>query len=191
MHYSLTRGFGKLVIKELFEVDHKMLELKARVDDPKTVRRKLTSLKAQTIGTFKQNDVYFEVPRGRLKLREVEGNNETELIYYEREDVANPKLDAVCILKIQEGASLKTLLKRLLKTSVTVKKNREIYRYQGTLIHLDTVEKLGTFIEFERETSSESQIIRKNRQVLEKLIEKLEIKSKNLEKLSYGDLVRT
>ena len=69
-----------MVIKALFEVDHKMLELKARVDDPKVVRRKLTSLKAQHMGTFRQNDVYFEVPRGRLKLREVEGNNETELI---------------------------------------------------------------------------------------------------------------
>ncbi len=179
-----------MVVKAIFETEHKMLELKARVDDQEIFRRKLTSLKAQYMGMFRQDDVYFEVPKGRLKLREIKGK-QTELIYYEREDVANPKLDAVCILKIQEPASLKTLIKRLLKTRATVKKTREIYQYQGTLIHLDVVENLGTFIEFERKTSSDAQTISRNRQVLKNLIEKLEIKSKNLEKLSYGDLVRT
>jgi predicted adenylyl cyclase CyaB len=125
----------------------------------------------------------------------VEGNNETDLIYYERADVPNPKLDAVCILKIQEGASLKTLLKRLLKTNVTVEKNREIYHYQGSeirskyryvQIHLDNVKDLGFFLEFELKSSDRT--VKKDKQVLRSLMNKFGIHSSQLVKWSYADL---
>jgi adenylate cyclase class 2 len=167
-----------------------MVELKAKVDNLDVVRRKLTVLGIKRIGTFRQIDVYFEVPEGRLKLREVEGNNKAELIYYERENIAGPKKDDVFILKAQEPEVFKNILKRLLKINAIVKKIREIYQYQGTQIHLDKVEKLGNFVEFERKTSANAQAIKKNRQILEKLMEKLGINSENLEKLSYSDLIQ-
>ena len=166
------------------------MELKAKVEDLNVVRGKLTSLGAQHIGTFRQVDVYFDVPEGRLKLREVEDDNEGELIYYQRENIAEPKRSDVFILKVQEPAFLKTLLGRLLKIRATVEKVREIYRYRGTQIHLDRVKKLGTFLEFERETSADAQAIRNNQQVLKKLMEKLGISSESLEELSYSDLIQ-
>ena len=181
----------KLSTRAPSKVEHKMVELKAKVDDLDIIRRKLTSLRAQHIGTFQQIDTYFDVPEGRLKLREVEGNNKTELVYYERENVAGPKRSDVFILKIQEPTVFKILLERLLKTRAIVEKVREIYRYQGTQIHLDRVKKLGTFVEFERKTAADTQAIRKNRQVLEKLMKKLGINSECLEKLSYSDLIQT
>ena len=184
------RVVEKLSIKVQSKVEHKMVELKAKVYDLEVVRRKLTILGARHIGTFRQIDVYFNVPEGRLKLREVEGNNNAELIYYERENIAGPKRSNVFILKIQEPEIFKNLLERLLKTRVIVEKVREIYQYQGTKIHLDMVEKLGNFVEFERKTPAGAQAIKKNRQILEKLMEKLGINPENLEKLSYSDLIR-
>ena len=166
------------------------MELKAKVEDLDVVREKLTSLGAHYIGTFRQIDVYFDVPEGRLKLREVEDDNTAELIYYQRENIAEPKKSDVFILKVQEPAFLKTILGKLLKIRATVEKVREIYRYQGTQIHLDRVKKLGTFLEFERETSADAQAIRNNQQVLEKLMEKLGISSESLEELSYSDLIQ-
>ena len=173
------------------KTEHKLVELKAKIEDLDIVRDKLTSLGAQYIGTFRQIDVYFDVPEGRLKLREVEDDNKVELIYYQRENIAEPKKSDVFILKIQEPAFLKTILGRLLKIRATVEKVREIYRYQGTQIHLDRVKNLGTFLEFERETSAGAQAIRNNRQVLGKLMEKLGISSESLEELSYSDLIQT
>jgi adenylate cyclase class 2 len=181
----------KLSFKVRSKVEHEIMELKAKVLDLEVVRRRLTRLGALHMGTFRQIDVYFDVHEGRLKLREVEGKNNAELIYYERDNIAGPKRSNVFILKIQDPKVFKDLLKRLLKISAIVEKVREIYRYQGTQIHLDTVEKLGNFVEFERKTPAGERATKKNQQILEKLMEKLGINPENLEKLSYGDLIQT
>ena len=179
------------------KVEHKMVELKAKVDDLDVFRRKLTSLGARHIGTFRQSDVYFDVPEGRLKLREVEGSDEAELIYYARENVAGPKRSEVFILKVQKAEVFKNLLEKLLETSAIVEKVREIYRYQGTplaskhryvQVHLDDVKKLGTFIEFEMKGSNQTE--KRDKQILENLMKKLKIKANQLEKHSYLDLLR-
>ena len=174
----------------LCKVERKMVELKARVNTLDPIRRKIIDLKAYHIGTLRQIDFYFEVPKGRLKLREVEGKNTLELIYYKRKNVAGPKRSEVFILEVQKPAAFKTLLEKVLETTVTVEKLREVYRHQGTQIHLDTVEKLGAFVEFERRTPADQQAIRKNQQALEGLMKKLGIKPENLEKLSYSDLIQ-
>ncbi len=167
-----------------------MVELKARINSLASIRRKLAILEARRIGTFRQIDVYFKVPKGRLKFREVKGNNKAELIYYERENTAGPKEGNVFVLKVEEAEVFRSMLERILKTSVIVEKIREIYQYQGTQIHLDRVKKLGNFVEFERKTPVGVHSIRKNIQVLEKLMEKLGMKPENLEKLSYSDLIQ-
>jgi len=175
-----------LRIETQHSLKHKMVELKARVDDHDFLRKKLSALGAEYAGTFQQSDLYFRVPEGRLKLREVKGDNKAELIYYEREDILGPKSDDAFILRVQEPEDLKKILKKILAPLTVIEKVREIYQYQGTQIHLDTVKKLGKFIEFERQTSDEN--IGEDRRILEKLMEKLEINPSNLETLSYTDL---
>jgi len=186
----------KLRIKAPSRVEDKLVELKAKVDDLDVVRRKLTSLGAHCKGTFPQIDFYFNVPEGRLKLRQVEGIDEAELVYYERENIAGPKRSDVFILEIRKPAVFKILLEKLLKTRAIVEKVREIYRYQGALlaskrqcvkIHLDKVKELGTFVEFEMETSD--QTVERDRQILGNLIKELGIKPEQLERLSYVDLI--
>ena len=186
----------KLIIKAPSAVKDKLVELKAKVDDLDIVRKRLTSLGGHCIGTLRQTDFYFNVPEGRLKLREVEGSDEAELVYYERENIAGPKRSDVFILKIQKPAVFKILLEKLLKTRAIVEKVRENYRYQGTSlaserryvkIHLDKVKELGMFVEIEMETSD--QTAERDRQILRNLMEELEIKPEQLERLSYVDLV--
>jgi adenylate cyclase class 2 len=168
---------------------HKMVELKARIDDHDFLRKKLSALGAEYTGTFQQSDLYFRVPEGRLKLRTVNIDNNAELIYYERENILGPKSDDVFILTVQEPEDLKNTLQKILTPFTVIEKVREIYQYQGTQIHLDTVKQLGKFIEFERQTPDDLQNIEKDRRILEKLMEKLEIRPINLETLSYSDLM--
>lgn len=169
---------------------HKMVELKARVSDHKLLRKKLAALGAEHVGTFHQSDLYFKVPEGRLKLREVKDTSTAELIYYERENIAGPKNDDAFILRVQEPGDLKKILKKTLTPIIVVDKVRDIYRHDGIQIHLDTVEKLGKFIEFEKQTENNPDTIEKDRVTLQKLIEKLEVDPSNLESLSYSDLIQ-
>ncbi len=172
------------------------MELKAQVDDLDFLRKKLNELKAHHIGTFRQIDVYFETPIGRLKLRETEGDHGTKLVYYERENVAGPKRSKVFLLKIVEPVHFKRLLEKTLKTITTVEKTREIYRLQifgdkisrMVKVHLDSVKGLGSFLEFEMETTPKGFI--EDRLALLSLMKKLGTKEEDLETLSYCDLIR-
>ncbi len=168
--------------------EHTLVELKAKVDNLGPIRRKLKALKAKHAGTFQQTDIYFYIPKGRLKLRQI-NNEKTQLIYYERENISKPKRSNVFVLEIPESKAFIALLKKILKVKATVKKTRKIYWHQRTQIHLDTVNSLGCYVEFERKTLNTLKEIERNTKLLEKLMETLEINPENLEKLSYSDLV--
>ena len=58
--------------------EHSLVELKARVENIDSFRKRLSELKAERIGSFHQTDTYFEVPKGRLKLRQMEGATKPE-----------------------------------------------------------------------------------------------------------------
>ena len=64
-------------------------EFKARVKNLAAQEEKLMALRPEFIGEDNQTDTYFNVPSGRLKLRE--GNIENALIFYNREDAAGAK----------------------------------------------------------------------------------------------------
>ena len=61
------------------------IEIKARCTDSRFIRDYLLSRGADFKGTDHQTDTYFNVPHGRLKLRE--GNIENNLIFYIRPDL--------------------------------------------------------------------------------------------------------
>lgn len=165
-----------------------IVELKAKVDNLESMRSKLKALGAQHTGAFHHIDTYFMVPIGRLKLRQI-GSEKTELIYYERANISKPKRSDVFVLEISENKTITALLKRILKVKVTVKKTREIYWYQKAQIHLDTVDSLGSYVEFERKTLNTHRETKRNAHLLEQLMETLGINPEDLEELSYSDLV--
>lgn len=168
--------------------EHTLVELQAKVDTLESVRRKLKALKAKHVGTFQQVDIYFDVPKGRLKLRQI-NSEKAQLIYYERKNISKPKRSDVFILEIPKNKTFTAILREILKPKAIVKKTREIYWHQETQIHLDTVDSLGCYVEFERKAPNTPKGIERNTKLLEKLMETLEISPKNLEKSSYSDLV--
>src|SRR5690606_29244467 len=93
-----------------------------------------------------QIDTYFPVPSGRLKLREAEPGV-TELVHYHRQDVAGPR---GCDYQLElVSPSIKSMLTDALGVLVVVDKVRTLFLWKNVRIHLDTVQDLGTFIEFE------------------------------------------
>lgn len=157
------------------------------MDNLKPIRNKLAILKAKHVKTLQQTDVYFDIPKGRLKLRQI-NNEKTQLIYYERENTSKPKRSDVFIIEIPKNVTFMALLKRILEVKATVKKTREIYWHQRTQIHLDTVDSLGDYVELEK-TLKNPKELEESVKLLEKLRKTLKINSENLERLSYGDLV--
>lgn len=98
-------------------------------------------------GIDHQLDTYFNVPNGRLKLRE--GNIENALIHYERENTARSKSSHVLLYQHQPDENLKAILTKALGIKAVVDKQRKIYFIGNVKFHFDTVNKLGTFIEVE------------------------------------------
>ena len=101
----------------------------------------------QYIGLDHQKDTYFNVPHGRLKLRE--GNIENALIHYQRTNTAGAKQSDVLLYQHQPDARLKAVLTAALGIKTIVDKNRKIYFIDNVKFHFDTVEGLGTFVEVE------------------------------------------
>jgi len=126
---------------------HVNVEIKARCSDPERVRVTLRARGAEFKGLDRQTDVYFNVPRGRLKLRC--GNIENALIYYDRPDQPGTKRSDVCLCPCSPGSGMETLFTELLGVRVRVVKDREIYFVRNVKFHIDTVEGLGSFVEIE------------------------------------------
>ncbi len=175
------------MLERKMKTQHMIVELKVKFDGLESAREKLMQLQAKKIGAFHQIDTYYVVPKGRLKLREVEGEDDAELIYYERDDVATPRSSSVFLLKIPQPHTFKKIAMKILETKVVVDKVREIYNFKGTQIHLDKVQNLGSFIEFERVTSKNAR--QQDLVKVKELVGKLKINLEDLVAVSYSDLI--
>lgn len=122
------------------------IELKARLRDRANALSICEAIGATFWDHIHQVDTYFRVPDGRLKLREADPGR-CELVYYRRPDVAGPK---GCDYTIEPAEpSIKILLAEALETLAVVDKVRSLYLWANVRIHLDCVQGLGDFIEFE------------------------------------------
>lgn len=122
-------------------------EFKARATALEEMENKLIALKPRFIGEDHQMDTYFNVPAGRLKLRE--GNIENSLIYYERSNTAGAKQSVILLYNHAPDKNLKSILTKVNGVKVVVDKKRKIYFIDNVKFHFDAVEGLGTFIEVE------------------------------------------
>lgn len=124
------------------------IELKVRLPRLHEARQIAQQLATNTLGVEQQIDTYFRCPNGRLKLREKAGAD-AELIWYARPDEAGPKASDYVLVPIAAPAELKQALTSAWGEWLVVRKRREIFLYQNVRIHLDEVEQLGSFLEFE------------------------------------------
>lgn len=161
------------------------LELKARDSNPEVTAARCLNLGAVSAGTLEQRDTYFAARHGRLKLRTGESS---ELIAYHRPDDAEPAESAYVRATVSEPGSLAEALDAALGTVVVVSKRRQLFLWEGVRIHLDDVDELGSFVEFEAvlpdagdETTAAGKLAR--------LRASLEIADDALVSVGYADLL--
>jgi predicted adenylyl cyclase CyaB len=124
------------------------LEYKARIDAPNALAAKARALGFDLWGDLRQTDTYFATPNGRLKLRETAGF-QAELIFYERDENGADRPSDYEVAHSHEPDALRNLLTGVLGVLGTVRKRRTLLVLDGTRVHLDNVEGLGTFMEIE------------------------------------------
>lgn len=122
------------------------IEFKCELRDLVAARAQCRILGADRIGRMTQLDTYYRLPAGRLKKREVDGEP-IEWIFYHRSDRLTPKMSHFKIYS-EEQARLRWGLVSL-RQWLCIRKRREVYLKENVRIHLDEVDRLGTFIEFE------------------------------------------
>ena len=166
---------------------HLNIEIKARCHNQDHIRQILLAKGADFRGTDHQIDTYFQVPNGRLKLRQ--GTIEQNLIHYLRPDQAGPKASEVHLYSPADDQALKALLSAALTTKVVVDKQREIYFIDNVKFHLDRVEQLGTFVEIEAIDEDGSVGRERLHEQCAHYLQLFEIQAKDLLNNSYSDLL--
>jgi adenylate cyclase, class 2 len=162
-------------------------EFKARVNDLKKLELKLLELNPVFKGEDHQTDTYFNVSKGRFKLRE--GNIENALIYYEREDKAAAKSADILLFKYYPDVSLKEILVRVNGVRVIVDKIRRIYFIGNVKFHFDTVNDLGTFIEVEAIDENGQRTLSELERQCKKYFTFFDLKESDFVSISYSDLI--
>jgi predicted adenylyl cyclase CyaB len=163
------------------------IEIKARVRNPEAVHKTVFRLSGSDGELIEQEDTFFHVPRGRLKLRVFPAGS-GELIYYERKDETGPTRSDYFIAPTAEPESLKAALAAALGVRGVVRKKRWLYRVGQTRVHLDEVDGLGPFLELEV-VLRPGQPGAEGEKIAADLMRQLDIRDEDLIDLAYIDLL--
>ena len=127
------------------------VEQKFRCDDLHTAHARAVADGANPRAVLLQRDVYFHAPLGRLKLRSIlsDGRRAHELIAYSRADGEVERLSCYYIVPVDDAVSLEAALAAALGIRTVVSKRRTVLLDRNVRIHLDEVDGLGDFVEFE------------------------------------------
>jgi len=163
------------------------IEIKARVDDFEALKARAESLSDQPLAVIPQEDTFFNIAKGRLKLRAL-APDRGYLIYYERPDQDGPKRSDYHLAETRDPENLKTALSLALGVRGVVRKTRYLYMVGQTRIHLDDVEGLGNFMELEV-VLKEGQSDAEGQAIAEDLMRRLEVREEALLEGAYMDLI--
>lgn len=138
------------------------IEIKARVASRAETRALVAPLAGAPPLRLVQEDIFFECPGGRLKLRVFgEGGNAEDaassgqsapsgqLIFYQRADAFGPKASHYLIAPTDRPSELRAVLQAAYGVRAVVHKTRWLYLVGRTRVHLDEVARLGEFVELE------------------------------------------
>lgn len=124
------------------------IEVKARIDSVESLLPRAVAVAGGVPQRIDQDDTFFPVPMGRLKLRQFEDGS-AELIHYHRADSVDAKASDYVRVPVPDPAALREALSRGLGVLGRVRKRRLLLLTGATRIHLDRVEGLGDFMELE------------------------------------------
>lgn len=163
------------------------IEVKARLRNPAAAHATAARLSGVPPETLDQKDVFFPVAHGRLKLRFI-GVSRGELIWYKRADSPQARRSDYQIAYTAHPEALRLVLAGALGTLLTVKKTRVLYRVGNTRIHIDQVEGLGDFLEFEVVLGSDSEEAAAF-QTANSLMKEFTVQPEDLVGVAYFDLL--
>jgi predicted adenylyl cyclase CyaB len=163
------------------------VEIKAKCIEPSAIRNYLLEHQAEFKGTDIQKDTYFNVPYGRLKIRE--GNIENNLIYYNRSNHTGPKSSQFHLVKIEDIKQLKEVLWKSCGIKMIVTKVREIYYIDNVKFHIDDVYGLGSFIEIEAGNILANKTENELLEQCNFYLKEFGIKEEDLVAVSYSDML--
>lgn len=166
----------------------KNIELKVSVNDFSALIQKLTALGAKHQGVLHQKDTYFHAKQGRLKLREI-NDAEFVLVYYERPDKNESKISMYEIVEYdsESAQKMKSILTKTLGIKIIVEKERNLWMYKNTRIHLDKVKGLGNFLELE--TVVNTTPLAEAEQEHSHVIKSLDLSLYDKQSASYSDML--
>ncbi len=158
------------------------VEYKAELRDPALARSIAARIGAVLKEIMQQTDTYFRVADARMKKREtayveeanygqrvIGSERVTEYIRYERPDEARARVSEYEVYTPERFRELYGE-RGVPEAGVVVRKVRELWMWEGVRIHLDRVEGLGHYIEFEAPVTEERSVER-CRELVGELIE--------------------
>ncbi|KAL4711367.1 hypothetical protein ACJJTC_019208 [Scirpophaga incertulas] len=168
------------------------VEIKAKVSDVKKLCELAENLSKGPPTLINQDDTFYKVNEGRLKMRRYSDSSAT-LVRYNRDNENGPKLCDYDLLQFSEIENEKAnLLDKMLINCLGIRgrviKERKLYMVGQTRIHIDHVQGLGDFMELEvvlcpDQTLEEGQSIAKNLQL------QLGVRNEDLIHCAYVDLL--
>jgi adenylate cyclase, class 2 len=158
------------------------LEIKVALKSLAHAESLLRKLKIKKAKTLIQKDVYYINKNGLLKLR-VEGDSNV-LIRYKRDEKGKNRWSNYELLTLT-GKNPEKYLKNIFDIEAVVQKNRDLYLYKNTRIHLDKVKGLGCFLELETLLMDDKEDAKKR---FDFLVKELELDTVNQIRKSYRDI---
>ncbi|OPZ21714.1 MAG: CYTH domain protein [candidate division BRC1 bacterium ADurb.BinA364] len=164
------------------------IEFKARLRDRDAAVRTALDLGAEDRGDLAQTDIYFHARSGRLKLRLTGDARGGQLVAYDREDQAAARRSDYDIAVVGDAEALESALRRALGVRCVVRKIRRLFLWKNIRLHIDRVEGLGDFLEFEAVVDSAGQEAQASTDLAE-LTERFGVRPEDMESHSYGDMM--
>lgn len=124
------------------------IEIKARIASVEALLPRAEALAGHGPTVIDQDDSFFAVPQGRLKLRQF-ADGSAELIHYHRADTADAKASDYVRVPVPDAAALREALARACGLRGRVVKRRWLFLVGPTRVHVDRVQGLGDFMELE------------------------------------------
>ena len=164
------------------------IEIKALLDNIDFCENKAKSLSGSDPEIIAQEDFFFNCSNGRLKLR-IFSSDKGDLIFYNRKNDKGPKTSEYFITHTNEPSKLLQVLDKSFGIYGVVKKVRKLFLIGRTRVHIDQVENLGNFIEFEV-VLSEDEETSIGKTEANNLLDQFEIKINYLIECAYIDLIK-
>lgn len=165
----------------------KNIEIKASLKNINYCINTAKSLSDSDPEVIKQEDYFFNCEHGRLKLRFL-SSDKGKLIFYNRKNDNGPKTSEYFISETNEPDKLLHVLEKSYGVRGVVKKTRKLFFIGRTRVHIDQVENLGDFLEFEV-VLSDGEDTNDAKQEAHRLMDLFGIEKDSLIDCAYIDLI--